>query len=256
MPGNSAAMPPFGTVMTLASDRNQTPPWGMLATIAWLLAAFAVSALVTLPVLGAVRPDLVRSPGAGYDGVLVALGVLASVPVQIAVLALAARLRQWQPERYLAINLPRRGEWIFATICVLALNLAFNAILYLTGHDIVTPFQVETYRSAKEAGWLFWLLVAIVVIAPAGEEIAFRGFLYRGLAHPGRELHAIAAIALVWALLHIQYDWLGMVQIFAAGLMLGWFRWASGSTTLAVAMHVLINLEATIETAIKVEFLS
>ena len=57
-------------------------------------------------------------------------------------------------------------------------------------------------------------------------------------------------------LLHIQYDWLGMVQIFAIGLMLGWFRWASGSTTLTIVMHVLINLEAMIETAIKVEYLS
>ena len=40
------------------------------------------------------------------------------------------------------------------------------------------------------------------------------------------------------------------------GLVLGWFRWASGSTTLTIIMHVLINLEAMIETAIKVEYCS
>jgi membrane protease YdiL (CAAX protease family) len=57
-------------------------------------------------------------------------------------------------------------------------------------------------------------------------------------------------------LLHIQYDWLGMAQIFAAGLTLGWFRWASGSTALTIIMHVLINFEAMLETAIKVELLS
>jgi membrane protease YdiL (CAAX protease family) len=47
-----------------------------------------------------------------------------------------------------------------------------------------------------------------------------------------------------------------MVQIFAAGLMLGWFRWASGSTTLTTFMHVLINAEAMLETTIKMEWLS
>jgi len=94
------------------------------------------------------------------------------------------------------------------------------------------------------------------VVAPIGEEIAFRGFLYRGFARPGYERLAIVVISLAWALLHIQYDWLGMAQIFAAGLMLGWFRWASGSTTLTIVMHVLINFEALLETAIKLELLS
>ena len=136
------------------------------------------------------------------------------------------------------------------------INLVFNALLYLTGHDIVTPFQVEAYRTAQNAGWLLWFTLAIVVVAPIGEEIAFRGFLYRGLARPGREIPAIVVIAAAWALLHIQYDWIGMLQIFMLGLVLGWFRWASGSTTLSIVMHILINLEAMIETAIKVELLS
>jgi hypothetical protein len=36
----------------------------------------------------------------------------------------------------------------------------------------------------------------------------------------------------------------------------GWFRWASGSTSLTIVMHVLINAEAILETTIKVELLS
>jgi membrane protease YdiL (CAAX protease family) len=44
-----------------------------------------------------------------------------------------------------------------------------------------------------------------------------------------------------------------MVQIFAVGLMLGWFRWATGSTILIILMHVLINFEAMIETVLKME---
>lgn len=242
--------------MTFASDQNRTPPWGILATVAWLLLAFAISAVVVVGVFSAWQTDYLRASNGTYDGVLIAIGSLASIPVQVAVLAIAARLRHWSPASYLALNIPRRGEIVFAVICVLVLDLAFNSLLYLSGHNIVSPFQVETYRTAKDAGWLFWLLTAIIVAAPVGEEVTFRGFVYRGLARPGRELHAIVVIALAWALLHIQYDWLGMLQIFAIGLIFGWFRWASGSTTLTIIMHVLINFEAMIETAIKVEYLS
>jgi membrane protease YdiL (CAAX protease family) len=246
--------------MTFAGDRtfNPTPPppWGILATVAWLVLAFAISALAAVGLFAAFPVERLHAAIASYDGVLIAAGTLGSIPVQIAVLAIAAHLRQWSPLSYLGINVPRRGEIIFALICMLALDIAFNLLLYVTGHDIVAPFQVDAYRSAKDAGWLLALLAAIVVVAPIGEEVAFRGFLYRGLARPGREIHAIVVISLAWAVLHIQYDWLGMVQIFAIGLVLGWFRWASGSTTLTIAMHVLVNFEAMIETVIKVEVLS
>jgi membrane protease YdiL (CAAX protease family) len=200
---------------------------------------------------------MVPRPDAEHpNGVLLAAGTMVWVPMEVAILAAAVSLRRWRVADYLTLNIPRRGEIIVAVVCVIALGLAFNLLLALSGRDIVPPFQVEAYRTAKEAGWLAWLFVAIVVFAPVGEEIAFRGFLYRGWALPGRELTAIGAIALLWALLHIQYDWPGMLQVFVIGVMLGWFRWASGSTTLAILMHALVNLQAMIETAIKVEYLS
>jgi membrane protease YdiL (CAAX protease family) len=241
--------------MTFAPNQS-LPPWGWWASVAWLLLAFVAAGIATVLVYGAWLGERPRPTTVSYDGTLLAAGAIVSIPVEVAVLAAAARLRRWPVADYLAINVPRRGEIVVAVVCVIALGLAFNLLLVLTGRDIVTPFQIESYRTAKDAGWLLWLFVAIVVFAPIGEEIAFRGFLYRGWALPGRELFAIAAIALIWALLHIQYDWLGMVQIFAIGVVLGWFRWASRSTTLAILMHALINLQAMIETAIKVEYLS
>jgi len=89
------------------------------------------------------------------------------------------------------------------------------------------------------------------MFAPVGEEIAFRGFLYRGLARHGRELQAIIIVSLVWSLLYIQYNWIGVTQIFLFGLLFGWFRCASGSTTVTILMHIAVNLEAMIETIIK-----
>src|SRR3954465_14631008 len=243
--------------MSLSTDQNPAPAqaWGIPATIAWLLFAFLVSVVMASVVFGAWQGDRASMRSSTYDGVMITIGALASVPVQIAVLAFAARLRRWTPAGYLALNSPRRSEIVFAVLCTVALMIVFDALMFVSGRDLVPPFQVEDYQSAKDSGWLFGLMLAIIVVAPVGEEIAFRGFLYRGLVRPGYERLSIVVISLAWALLHIQYDWLGMAQIFAAGLTLGWFRWASGSTTLTVIMHVLINFEAMLETAIKVEFL-
>ena len=241
---------------SVAPQPGQLAPWGALASIAWVVLAFVVAGIASVIGYAAWWGGRVRPPNPAYDGALLALSAMISFPVMVAVLAYAARLRRWPVPDYFALRMPRRGEIIFAAICVIALGVAFNALLYLTGHDIVPPFQIEAYRSAKDAGGLLWLVLAIVVFASIGEEIALRGFLYRGWALPGREPIAIAAIAFIWALLHIQYDWVGMLQIFVIGLMLGWFRWASGSTTLCILMHALINFEAMIETAIKVEYLS
>jgi hypothetical protein len=240
--------------MTLVPGPSHPPPWGIPASFAWLLFSFLVSAVVATGFFALWQGE--RPVGATYDGVLITISALSSIPAQIGVLAWAARLRGWPPMDYFALNWPKRGELILAIICVVAIDLLFDALLYVTGRDIVAPFQVEAYQSAQNASWLFWLLVAIVFAAPLGEELTFRGFLFRGLARPGFELHAIGIISVVWALLHIQYDWLGMAQIFVLGLVLGWFRWASGSTMLTIVMHVLINFEAMIETAIKVEYFS
>jgi membrane protease YdiL (CAAX protease family) len=200
--------------------------------------------------------DEPRSSTSLSDGVVLAFGTFISVPVQLGVVIFAAQLRRWPPAIYLGLVPPRRAEMIVAVACIVALGVAFDGVLYLTGREVVPQFQVDAWRTAADAGWLLWMLLAIVVVAPIGEEVIFRGFLFRGLARPGWEVHAIGGISVAWALLHIQYDWLGMAQIFLLGLALGWFRWASGSTLLTIGMHMLINLESMIETWIKMEYFS
>ena len=242
--------------MSLPTDQQQPdPPWGPGATVAWTLTALLLGVVVASAFYGIWTGGEPRSSTTS-DGVVIAFGTFISAPMQIAVVIFAAQLRRWPPAIYLGLVPPRRVELVIALAFILALNAVFDGVLYISGREIVPQFQVDAWRSAADAGWLVWLLVAIIVVAPIGEEVIFRGFLYRGLAKPGFEIHAIGGIALAWALLHIQYDWFGMAQIFLAGLVLGWFRWASGSTLLTIAMHVLINLESMLETWIKVEYFS
>jgi membrane protease YdiL (CAAX protease family) len=116
---------------------------------------------------------------------------------------------------------------------------------------------LQSYTTAAAEGWLPALLAGAIIVAPAGEEIMFRGFLFRGWARSDRSAWpAIVAISVLWAALHVQYDWAGVLQIFVIGLFLGWMRWRSGSTLLTFLLHALFNLEGTLETVLQVRFFS
>jgi len=99
-----------------------------------------------------------------------------------------------------------------------------------------------------------------VIVAPAGEEILFRGFLFRGWVRSprpvGPAIIAIFVISLLWAVLHVQYDWTGIVQILVVGLFLGWMRYVSGSTLLTFFLHALFNVEGTLETVLQLHWAS
>ncbi|HWP27736.1 MAG TPA: CPBP family intramembrane glutamic endopeptidase [Xanthobacteraceae bacterium] len=233
------------------------PPWGYLATLGWIVLAFFIGAGAAY--VGYVLlygGDIQRAMTGGYDGVLVALSTLIAAPIQIAVIVLAVYIRRWPLARYLGLTLPTKREAIAALGILVALTVLLELSLLVFGQDPVPPFQREIYPSAKEAGWLPALLVAIVLFGPTAEEIIFRGFMYRGFVRePGHEPFAILFLTLAFTALHaVQYDWVGLLQVFILGLFLGWVRWATGSTLLTILLHMLVNLEAMIVTALRVDW--
>jgi membrane protease YdiL (CAAX protease family) len=137
-----------------------------------------------------------------------------------------------------------------------ALIIAGNVLSWLLGRSLITPFQLDIYTTASAGGWLLWLWLAIVVFTPIGEEIMFRGFLFRGWLRAPRDAWAVIVItSLLWAIIHLQYDWYVIGQIFVFGLLLGWLRWASGSTILTIMLHALINAEGMFETFVDLKWL-
>lgn len=234
------------------TDDHAPKPWSMWGTFAWVALAAAVGQGAATLVLIWWR-DEGLTPALRFDGPVVALGALIANPVLIAVLALAARLAGWSPARYFGLTPFRRRDLGLGIVAVAALAAAFAASAHLLGRDLVTAFQIEAYVSTPGAAWLTALFVALVIAAPLGEEIMFRGFLFRGWVSPDRNpLVPIVSITVMWTALHVQYDWFGMTQVFALGLLLGWMRWRSGSTTLVVVLHALMNLESTVETVVRV----
>ena len=240
--------------------QTPAPPWGPISTIAWALAAFFLSLLATAVVsFGMYRTGVLPESTSLSDEKWMTFLVFTSVPIEIAILVFASHLRRWPPTIYLGLVWPRRYQVIVAVLAVIAVTLAlftFNVFVLGAGRGYTPSTEVTQWRSAADTGWLIWFLAADIVAAPIGEEVMFRGFLFRGLARSGWEVPAIGATALVWALMHTQYNWVVVSELFLEGLMLGWFRWASGSTVLVIGTHMLMNALATLETWIRAEVFS
>jgi hypothetical protein len=229
--------------------------WGYWATAAWAAVAFLVGQFAALAFIVFWRSGEFYQVLNTFDGIMVTLFILISNPVTIAVIWLVVRLAKVDVVDYLALRLPRQRYVMIGLALLVGLIALSDILLYLSGRDLVTPFQLQSYTTAREEGWLPAMLFAAIVVAPAGEEVLFRGFLFQGFARSDRlAWPAIVVISLLWAALHIQYDWAGMVQIFVIGLFLGWMRWRSGSLLLTFFLHALFNLEGTLETVLQVKF--
>jgi len=83
------------------------------------------------------------------------------------------------------------------------------------------------------------LAVLIGITAGVGEEITLRGALQPRLG--------IVLTSLLFAALHVQYSWFGMLTIFAIGLVLGVLR-ARANTTVAIAVHGIYDMIAVFTT--------
>jgi membrane protease YdiL (CAAX protease family) len=203
-------------------------PWGIIATALWTLGSLAV-----------------------LIGMVLILGAVAASVAQVQLLVSAARQRGWQAADYLGWIVPNPRDAAVMLAVTVALNFGFDALnYYLLGRDLVMPVDINTYRNAREVGEgeLVGLWILLVVAAPLSEEIVFRGFLYRGWARSPRDVvPAVVVISALWAMLHVRYDWLLILQIFLFGLVLGWARWRSGSTMLTFAMHAFNNTWTMVE---------
>ena len=84
----------------------------------------------------------------------------------------------------------------------------------------------------------------------------FRGLLFKGIAASRLGVAgAVLISAAAWSVSHVQYDLYGIACIFAGGVFLGLVRWRTGSTTLTILLHAIMNAVATIEVAVVAKML-
>ena len=125
-----------------------------------------------------------------------------------------------------------------------AVLVASDLTSYSLGRPIVPEFMVDCCQTA----WLPLLLSALVILAPLAEETLFRGFLYKGIeSSRAGPVTAILVSTIMFALIHIQYDWYGILTVAVMGLYLGFVRYRSSSLLLTMLLHAIANAVATAE---------
>jgi membrane protease YdiL (CAAX protease family) len=85
-------------------------------------------------------------------------------------------------------------------------------------------------------------VVALGSLAAVAEEAFFRRFVYDALL-PGGAALAVGGSAVLFALVHVTVygAWVLPIDV-AAGLVLSWQRWATGSWKVPAVTHILANL--------------
>ena len=152
-------------------------------------------------------------------GPTTAAGAILACPLVLAVLWVTIRIARRRFAEYLALNLPSRAELLRGLGISLAFLLAWDLLSYLTG-QAPPAFVIDSYRTARDAGLLWLLLVGFCIAAPITEEFTVRGFLFRGWSQSF--LGPIGAIVAdhrrSGRSVHFQYDWYFVGEVFCVGL--------------------------------------
>jgi uncharacterized protein len=140
----------------------------------------------------------------------------------------------------LALRLPSWG-----TACAWGLGFVLLIAVEEWASRSVLHLPVTAWDPALSTPIVVLRVVTMVVLAPIGEELVFRGLMFDQLSRgPLGVAGAIAVAAAVFALLHAQYGITAVGLIFVDGLFFGGARAASGSIALPIALHALGNAYA------------
>jgi len=233
---------------------DRTPFWSPLATMGWgflILTAFLIVQVASVIVWSAMRTAAGTDPGnlaaelaAAGDLMMVAALLSSAIGIALVFVGLAVG-KGIRPRIALALRPPSTRSVVMWLGIIAAMAAASDALTSLLGKPIVPEFMSDLVQNTSSAP-LLWF--TIIVAAPIFEEVFFRGFLLEGLRRGSMgDAGAIVLTSLSWASIHIQYGLYEIGTIFVFGLAFGLARVGSRSIWVPIAMHMGINLVATLE---------
>jgi membrane protease YdiL (CAAX protease family) len=214
--------------------------WRILSPIGAVLVAF-----VCLVVVAGIL-DATSISDAGAEAVL-------NFGTSLLLLLFGVLLWQRLPahERRLAVALKRSLGGAIGLGVTIGIGLVIGAgtiILIGSAIDPVVDRRLDDVEEITGTGWMIGLtVVAVVVLAPLGEELLFRGLLLRGLVRKLRFWPAAAIASLLFAAAHADSYllWPRAVSLFLTGLVLAWlYRWRGYWAS--VTAHATVNIAAAI----------
>lgn len=198
-----------------------------------LTARIVVLGLALAPPLAMLWPDLLRFLQESGQTLADASSLVSGLAGEIAIAFAAVGLgldRGWRASFERLGLQPMRGSHVLVAVSGLAALTALNSLLeYLQSRWF--PALAAADRATVEwmvRGFSPELVLVLGVSAGVGEEIAMRGALQPRLG--------LVLTSLLFAALHVQYTWFGILTVALIGLLLGIIRQRTNTTT-AIVVH-------------------
>ena len=229
-----------------AEDGRPLATWSWYEAVGIYLLAFLAAGLATVPVLGAAgeESDLAN---------IVATVIAAVTIVAVLLLWLAKAHRGWPA----IVRMPVRGRWrgdagagalfgvgLYPVAVLVVGGIVVIVLQALTGESVQAPEQVPQDLSPLA---LVLTIVYALAIAPFGEELFFRGILFRALRDRFGFPVGATGSAVAFGLIHyipgalIDAALLMLVMTFV-GAALAFIYERRGSFVAPVAAHVTFNV--------------
>ncbi|HVR73523.1 MAG TPA: CPBP family glutamic-type intramembrane protease [Planctomycetota bacterium] len=237
----------LGRRLRPAGGPREPPLWGpgdvLLGVVAWIGLQLAAAPL--LPSLGTTGADSLPDPRG--QTLLQALTWL----LTCGFVFLLVRRGPGQPLSTLGLRSPRWWSSVGFTLLVFTLSiypiaavmaLWVVALHDLAGLDIAPQDSVALFRSIAEnddIGAVAILLVGGVIIAPVGEEIFFRGFIFGCFRERLGPLLGAVLSSFFFALLHLSL--VAFAPLFLIGCILCYILHRTESIYPAMLFHAIFN---------------
>jgi len=252
-PASSAALAPAAPILPPPRIWKfwGTALWGVFIFGGMFLGQVVVVAWFVLQQEGPIDQDALAAAVRVVvgRGLTISLSVITGLPAVLAALWIAIRITRTPFSEYLALRLTSWTNLLIGVVALFVLVMGWDLLSRATGREVEPGFMGEVLKSARADDALWLLVIAFCVAAPISEEFFARGFLYRGWSESFLgPVGAIVLSSMVWTVLHLQYDWYFLGEVFSIGLLFGYLRYRSNSTWLTIILHGLNNLAAVVQT--------
>jgi membrane protease YdiL (CAAX protease family) len=220
-------------------EERLTPPWQPWEAIPVALGAFVATLVVSIVMAALI----------GVGGVALLLTALAfSLSLAgFSALWVAVRHRGWVPALGLRSGRPTSDTVLGALagvalfVVVVFLVLPFLSLLFegVTGQP---PNPINQLPFEFDPAVIVLGVVVVILAAPFGEEVFFRGFLYGSLRNRFGYWIAGSISSVVFALFHAGVSWLLVPVMFVVGMGLAFLYERRGALTASIAAHAAFNL--------------
>ena len=216
----------------LGPQRHRAIPWGT-PDVALLLVLFVPQLALALIKLFWPEHELRHSLPATWQ---IAWLVQFTFPF---FLIMARGVRPYQ----MGVHCSRCGRDAVLGLGSFFLSIPLIALAFLAATLLFEPRRHEVEKLLRDnpslANYALWS-ISVVIIAPAIEELLFRGILLPGLERRFGAWQSIVGSSSIFALLHVD-AWPAPIPLFVLALFLGYLRYRTNGLVAPIVLHAMFN---------------